>query len=115
VNFDRAENQEQIPEDHLKLVELFRTPDWQTYLDTVENEIFMLFRAIFQLDPSRPDNFIKFVEYKSRIDALINITYNYEMELAKGNMERAESVNSRYTSGFKNLLNRLFKRGRRAV
>lgn len=98
-------NQEQVAE----LRELFSHPGWRTYLDTIEDAMLDSFQQIFFLDPGKAESFVKFVELKGRLDQLRDVTYFFQRELAAG-PEEVESVDNTYSSRFKSLLGRLFKR-----
>jgi hypothetical protein len=88
------------------LQELFKHPGWQVYLDTIEDTMVYHFQEMFGLDPSKPESFIKFVELKSKIDQLRNVTYFTERELAE---DKVDEVDTSYTTRFRGLLKRLLR------
>lgn len=98
-------NQERFEE----FQELLNHPGWQVYLDLIEDEMLKSFQQMFFLDSSKPESFIKFVELKGRIDQLRNITYDYEHQMAV-KPEEVDVVDKQYSSRFKRLLDRIFKR-----
>ena len=89
------------------LKELFKHPGWQEYLDVVEGEMVEMFMAIFQLEPTTADSFIKFVELKSKINQLRDITYGYERQLAD-NPEAVTLVDTSYYKRFAGLIKKLW-------
>jgi hypothetical protein len=91
--------------DNLK--ELFKHPGWSEYVDVVEGEMVQAFMELFQLDPSKPESFIKFVELKSGIDKLRNVTYFYERQVA-GTPDEVTMVDNSYGKRFITLLKKIF-------
>ncbi len=98
-------SQEQMEE----LRELFNHPSFQLYLDVIEESMFDLFKMIFFLDPSKAESFIKFVEFKGRIDQMRDVTYGYARELTV-NPNEVQDVDKRYSERFKGLLMKLIGR-----
>ena len=90
------------------LKELFKHPGWQEYLDVVEGEMVDMFMAIFQLEPTTADSFIKFVELKSKINQLRDMTYGYEHQLA-ASPEEVTQVGASYYKRFVGLLKKLWR------
>lgn len=86
------------------LKELFKHPGWQVYLDQIENQISMLFMEMWALEASKPESFVKFVELKSGIDKLRNVTYMYERELAA---EKSQEVDASYGKRFLRVLKKI--------
>lgn len=87
--------------------ELFKHPGWQAYLDLVETDFILpAFQEMFFMEPNDPDNLVKFISLKSRIDSLRDVTYFFERQLA----EQIEEVDNSYTKRFVSLMKRLFRR-----
>ncbi len=89
------------------LKELFKHPGWQEYLDEVQAHMLNLFRQMFQLEPHKPESFIKFVELKSRIDQLRDMTYFVERQIVDG--ENIPDVDDSYGRRFVELLKKLWR------
>ncbi len=90
------------------LKELLKHPGWEEYLDVIEGEMARLFMELFQLEPSKPEGFIKFVELKSKLDQLRNITYYVDRELAD-TAEQIEAVDASYGKRFMAILKKLWR------
>jgi hypothetical protein len=90
------------------LKELLNHPGWQDYLDLCEGAMRSLFMEMFQLDPTKPDNLIKFVELKSKIDAIRDMTYFIERQLAQG-PEEVSNVDKSYGQRFFGLLKKIWR------
>lgn len=90
------------------LKELFSSDGWVAYREAIEEIIETLFKELLALDPN-PENFIKFVEIKSRINQLINTTYLMERDYASG-PEKVEIVDETYKGIISRLSRKLFKR-----
>lgn len=88
-----------------KLRELFNSPGWEAYLEQIEIIMTNLFIEMLALEPSEPQNFIKFVELKSRINQLRDTTYLMELDTASG-PEKIGVINETY----KGIISRLFRR-----
>lgn len=91
-----------------KLRELFNSPGWEAYREQAEEAVYNLFIAMLDLEPSDSQSFITFVQLKSRINQLRDMTYIMESTYAIG-PEKVESVNTTYKGLFRRLCNRLFK------
>lgn len=89
------------------LKELFKHPGWQEYLEQVEQDMVGLFMELFQLDPTKTESFVKFIELKSKIDQLRDVTYFYERQLADG-PEGVTLVDTSYGKRFFGLLKKIF-------
>ena len=87
------------------LRELVQHPGWSEYLDLVEAQSISFFGQIIQLDPGKPESFVKFLELKAKLDALRGMTYFIERGVAKPEEVRSvdESYFGRLTSMFKKL------------
>ncbi len=92
--------------DNLK--ELLKHPGWEEYLDVIEGEMAALFMELFQLEPSKPEAFVKFLELKSKLDQLRNITYYVERQLAS-TTEQIEAVDASYGKRFLAILKGLWR------
>lgn len=91
--------------DNLK--EMLHHPGWVSYLDVVESEMVTLFSQMMQLDPSQPIAFSKFIELKSKIDAMRDITYFIERQVV--DQSDRETVKRIDTSYFDRLIS-MFKK-----
>lgn len=87
--------------DNLK--ELVKHPGWEEYLDVIEGEMVASFMELFQLDPSKPESFIKFVELKSGIDQLRKITYSMDRQITDDIAAVDASYGQRFTAMLKKL------------
>lgn len=92
------------------LKELLSSPGWSEYREQLEEVTYNLFVTMLDLEPSNPQSYIKFLQLKSQIDMIRDMTYIIENQLAQGTPERLELVNSTYQGIFRRLSNRLFKR-----
>ena len=87
------------------LKELFKHPGWVEYVDVIEGEMVALFMELFQLEPSKAENFVRFVELKSRIDQLRNITYFIERQVT----DDIGAVDASYGQRFMALLKKIWR------
>ena len=85
------------------LRELIKHPGWQEYLDETGRDMVGLFMELFQLDATKPESFVKFVELKSKIDQLRDITYFYERQLT----DDIGAVDAKYENWFVGILKKL--------
>ena len=87
------------------LRELVQHPGWLDYLDLIEGQSIALFGNMIQLDPSKPESFVKFLELKAKIDALRDMTYLIErsVQLPEQILAIDESYFNRLISMFKKL------------
>lgn len=87
------------------LRELVQHPGWGDYLDLVEAQSIAFFGQIIQLDPGKPESFVKFLELKAKIDGLRDMTYLIELKLTEPEEAQniADSYFRRLTSMFKKL------------
>ena len=87
------------------LRELVQHPGWSDYLDLVEAQSIAFFGQIIQLDPGKPESFVKFLELKAKVDALRDMTYFIELKLTEPGEQQniADSYFRRLTSMFKKL------------
>jgi hypothetical protein len=87
------------------LRELVQHPGWLDYLDLIEGQSIALFGNMVQLDPSKPESFVKFLELKAKIDALRDMTYLIErkIQLPEEVSRIDESYFGRLVSMFKKL------------
>jgi hypothetical protein len=87
------------------LRELVQHPGWSDYLDLIEAQSVSFFGQIIQLDPAKPESFVKFLELKAKVDALRDITYLIERQVVEP--EEVARVDGGYfqrlTSTFKKL------------
>ena len=90
-----------------KLRELFNSPGWKAYREQVEEAVYNLFIAMLDLEPNDPQSYITFVQLKSRINQLRDMTYIMESTYAT-EPEKVESVNTTYKGIFRRLCKRLF-------
>ena len=92
-----------MSQDNLR--ELVQHPGWSDYLDLVEAQSIALFGQMVQLDPTKPESFVKFLELKAKIDGLRDMTYLIELKLVMPDeqQEIADSYFQRLTSMFKKL------------
>jgi hypothetical protein len=91
-----------MSQDNLR--ELVQHPGWNEYLDLVEAQSIGLFGQIIQLDPTKPESFVKFLELKAKIDGLRDMTYLIELRLIS--QEEQQEVANSY---FQRLI-RMFKK-----
>jgi hypothetical protein len=92
-----------MSQDNLK--EMLSHPGWGEYLDVIKAEMLAHFMEIFQLDPTNPDSFVKFVEIKSKIDTLRDITYFIERQVV--DHEEIVHVDQSYGQRFLSILKKL--------
>jgi hypothetical protein len=87
------------------LRELVQHPGWFDYLDLVEEQNIALFGSMIQLDPSKPESFVKFLELKAKIDILRDMTYLIErkVQLPEVVSKTDENYFNRLISMFKKL------------
>ena len=87
------------------LRELVQHPGWSDYLDLVEAQSISFFGQIIQLDPGKPESFVKFLELKAKVDALRDMTYLIELKLTEPGEQQSivDSYFRRLTSMFKKL------------
>jgi hypothetical protein len=92
-----------MSQDNLR--ELVQHPGWLDYLDLIESQSIALFGNMIQLDPSKPESFVKFLELKAKIDALRDMTYLIErnIQLPEEVKKIDESYFDRLISMFKKL------------
>lgn len=88
-----------------KLRELFSSPGWSDYLEHIEDTMKNLFLQMLALEPSDPQNFIKFVDLKARINQLRDTTYLTERDAASG-PDGVTLVDEKY----KGIISSLFKK-----
>ncbi len=100
-----------MSQDNLR--ELFKLPGWQDYLDLVEQRILDLFKEMFQLDSTSPENFVKFVSLKAKIDSLQEMTHQIELVFFYNQPDKNDSVV--VVESYTRRLTRMFKKlfGRR--
>lgn len=91
------------------LRELSNHPGWSTYLDVIEEKMQGYFMELFQLEPSKADNFVQFVILKSKIDELRDITYFIERQVVE--QERVPMVDKAYGQRFFGLLKKIWRKG----
>ncbi len=92
-----------------KLRELFSSSGWEAYREQAEEATYNLFIAMLDLEPSDPQSFMRFIELKSRINQLRDMTFIMESTYAIS-PEKVAIVNETYKGIFRRLANRLFKR-----
>ena len=91
-----------------ELRNLFKTPEWEAYLNLLEQVMANHFMSMMQLDASKPESFIKFVELKGRIDLIRDITYVTELDTAE--QTEVQEVNDSYTKRFLRVFKTIFTR-----
>jgi len=60
---------------------LVQHPGWLDYLDLIDDQGVALLGNMIQLDPSKPESFVKFLELKAKIDVLRDMTYLIERSI----------------------------------
>lgn len=92
-----------------QLKELVKLPEWVEYLNLCEGAMMTCFMEIFQLEPAKPESYIRFVELKSKIDSIRDMTYFIERQVVSEPQEIAH-VDQSYTMRFANLLKKLWRK-----
>jgi len=85
------------------LREVLNHPGWQVFVDLCERELVALFQQLFFLDAMDSQSYNKFIELRSRIDQLRDMTYFIERELSND----TESIDLKYGSMFRRILKKL--------
>ena len=89
-----------------KLRELFNSPGWEAYREQAEETVYNLFIAMLDLEPNDPQSFITFVQLKTRINQLRDMTYLMESLVVVP--DKVEIVNETYKGIFHRLCKNLF-------
>jgi len=89
-----------------RLRELFNSPGWEAYREQAEESVYNLFIAMLDLEPNDPQSFITFVQLKTRINQLRDMTYLMESQVVVP--DKVEIVNETYKGIFRRLCKKLF-------
>lgn len=91
------------------LRELSNHPGWTFYLDVIEEKMRGYFMELFQLEPTKAENFVQFVSLKAKIDELRDITYFIERQVV--GPEQVPMVDKAYGTRFFGLLKKIWRKG----
>jgi hypothetical protein len=89
------------------LRELFNSPGWEAYREQAEETVYNLFIAMLDLEPNDPQSFITFLQLKTRINQIRDMTYILESNLAVS-PDKVEIINETYKGIFRRLTKKLF-------
>ena len=91
-----------------ELQELFKQPGWEKYLNLLESDFLVpYFMELMGLEPTKAENFVKFVELKSKIDMIKSMTYYFERQVVKS--EDVGNVDISYGQRFISLIKKLWR------
>jgi len=98
-----------MPLDNLR--EMLNHPGWVAYLDVVEKEMVTLFSEIMQLDATNPSAYVKFIELKSKIDAMRDTTYFIERQIVDQNdRELIKQIDTSYFNRLVSMFKKLWRK-----
>jgi hypothetical protein len=89
------------------LRELTQHPGWVDYLDLIEENSIILFGQIVQLDPTKPDSYVKFLEFKAKLDGLRDMTYLIERRVK--DQKEIVDIDARYFGRLVSMFKKLWR------